>query len=1417
MLKSVRNIFTTALVFVVCTVTAQWKLDQISGEDGLSQNTIKSIIQDRNGFIWIANYHGIDKYDGYDMDHYVFSKGDDGLSSNLIHGLFEDKDGFIWAGTSDSGINRLDPRTGIIDKYNTTGIKSGDFRNIDKFFQSESGVLFYFTPNELRFFKVSEQGKLFFYDPNNSPEHSLNGINRFVRTIAPAKNGKHWLLTDSNLMLLDVNDKDNKLNVSLNKIAINTLFKKGSAVNMVASEENVCWIISNNLQLLKLQVNQQLEVVSKEYIDLKKDQFKIGNRDLTTLKITIDKNKKLWIAGDRILLNYDTNSGEKSFINNNNNYQINHKYFHTLLIDNSNILWLGSKYNGLFKIDVDNNTFLNSIEFLSVGEQRYKKFNKYPLSAISQDKRGNIWLGAQGNGGLAILNKSDIEQAMSNSSKKPWSLRYLNDLKLFKDKKLTNIRRFLHDSQDNLWVGSSTGLSLIKRANTKAGFKVQFFDEVTTQNQTSYRFPVFAIEEDYKKNIWIGLWGGGLVKLSFNPSSQEYEVLRFLFDANSDTSISDDFVRDIYEDKDGALWVGTVNGLNKIEEREDGSIAFIRYLYDVNNKNSLSNNHVVDIFQGKNGKIYVGTFGGGLNEITLKPNNKLEFKHFTVKEGLPSDVVYQINEDKEGNKWIMHVREISRLDGATGEISYFDKQDGFEIDEFKDNAMLKTASGMMLCGGLNGFTFFNPEKLSVNNYKPQITITDFKLFDESVKPHKEIKGSVILTKSINETDSIVLPYNLNSLEFTFSSLHYSNPEKNLYKFMLEGFEDKWQFSKGNERRFASYTNVPPGNYTFKVFGSNSVGIWTDTAKEIHVKINNPWYFTNQAILLYFVILISIIYLMIRIRSNQVRRESKHALDKAIHEKTDEMNRMKLQFFTNISHELRTPLTLIIGPLQQIMNGNTEPEYLKKLNTVMYKNSVRLLKLINQLLDFRKAETGNLKLLVQEGNLVQFVDEIYEAFTEIAIEKDIKFVFICEENNLNAWFDNDKIEKILYNLLSNAFKFTPRGKSIKIELTKTTRDNKPFAVIKVIDYGIGIPKDDLESVFERFYQARKEYSTIDIGSGLGLAYTKHLVEIHKGGIDIQSLLHEGTTCTFHIPISKDSYSKNSIIDSQLKHYDFEFTKNEIENIKENDIGNIKELVTKVHTEGTPTILIVEDNKELQNYLFNFFNNSYIILTADDGEEGLAIALKQSPNLIISDLMMPKMDGIEMCKKIKSDIRTSHIPVIILTAKAGLENEKESLETGADEFVLKPFNSEILKLRIENILRTKQQWIQKFKGSSSTETFKKLSNKLDQEFLEKCINLVKMNIENSEFSVEKFSVEMAMSRSALFKKIKSISGLSTSEFIRTIRLKRAIKFLKSGRYSITEIVFMVGFSDPKYFRTCFKKQFGKNPNEYLKSLK
>jgi len=1397
---------------------AQLQLNEISGTEGLSQNTVRSIIQDSNGFIWVGTYNGINKYDGYSMAHYNFLNDVNSLSSNIIISLFEDKDGYIWAGTTNAGLNRIDPRTGKIDVYFDNPNASDYASEIDHIYQSSSGVLFINTSKGIKFFRVAIDGSLVF-------EKVINVANNFsliIKSIIPAVNGKHWFFTPKRKIKLHqvaINEISNVPDIKIKSTDIKAFeFDSSYPVNFIEYPKNTIWVISNRLQLLKIKLNNQLQVINRELISLSDNTSGFSDKNFKKLAIAVDKEQNIWVAGNGILLNYDTKTGEKQNLNSSHRKEIAIQQAQQLMIDNTNILWLGTLNHGLYKMDLENNTFLNSNEFLNNSEKKSPVFHEYPILTMCEDSKGDIWLGAQGRGGLAILKGKEIERSLLNKSSKVWDYNYLSRTnKQFDDEDFFEIKRLMNDSEDNIWVGAKTGLSKITFDNNSETFDIKKFDDIKDKQGKLIKNSVFAIEEDRMGNIWVGYWKKGIAKITFDKQSETYTSVNYQNEFNNTNSLSNNFVRDILEDSNGDIWVGTIRGLNKLKQDDAGNIAFTSYLNDSENKNSLSNNYVLDVFQASDGHLYVGTFGGGLNQIEIS-NNTLNFKQYTTNEGLPSDVVYQIKEDKQGNIWMLHVREISKLNPTTGEITYFENQDGINVSEFKDNAMLFTTSGMMLCGGVNGITFFQPDKLSVNEIKPQLIISDFKLFNEIIHPSEERNGKVILKKSINETKKIELPYSLNSMEFVFSSLHFSNPKKNQYKYILEGFNEKWQYSKGNERRFASYTNVPPGNYIFKVYGSNSVGVWTDEPKEISVIINKPWYLTTLAILLFSLLTFAIIYSFVKIRLNQIRLRSKLDIESAIHENSEEMNQMKLQFFTNISHELRTPLTLIVGPLSQIMNGQVNTKDVPKLNSIMYKNSNRLLKLINQLLDFRKAESGNLNLIVQNDELVSFVGEVFTAFEDIALEKDIKFLFLSPKKELDAWFDNDKIEKILYNLLSNAFKFTPKGKGITVSLEKETINNEDYAIIKVIDFGIGIPKDELVSIFDRFYQTRKENNAINEGSGLGLAYIKHLVEIHKGEINIQSEFHKGTTCTVIIPISKTAYSNNSIIELQPQKYDFKYTKIGVDVIKENQLIPKKtNKSSKDHSKDTPLLLIVEDNRELQDYLVTFFSYDYRILTANNGKEGLEQAIKNIPSIIISDLMMPEMNGIEMCKKLKTDINTSHIPILILTAKAGLENEKEGLETGADEFILKPFNIEVLKLRLDNILRTKEQWIQKFRTNSSSNSWKELSSKLDQKFIEKSINIIKKNLDNTDFSVENFALEIGMSRSSLFLKLKSITGQSTSEFIRTNRLNKAAKLIESGKYSITEIIYMVGFSDPKYFRTCFKKHFGCTPSSYLSNFK
>ena len=1402
------NLFKQFLFIIsICNgllLQGQLQLNQISHINGLSQNTVNSIIQDNDGFLWIATYNGVNKYDGYSMDYYDLSNRN--LSSNLIHNLFKDNDGNIWAGTPESGINRINPNTKKIVTFFNNSIDAGNFRSnpntVFQLHQSASGVYFYLSKKGgYNFFRISKKDIIINHEKNITWKSGGSSINM----AKPSKNGKHWFFNSSKgvkLSQANVAFENDKIALNLQDSNImDPIFDNGFVVNFYEYSKNTLYFVSNKLELIEIKLNDDLKVISKKRIDIFSNSRDLSKINYQTVSIISDNKNGLWIGRNEILINYNVNSGAIFDIGESGNNKLENKDIKRLFVDKFNILWVGTYNNGVYKIDFEKKSFLSSIAFLKKEALYNEVFHKSPIKAMCEDNNGNIWLGAGGLGGIAKITVNQLDSSLSNSKQKKWVFDYLNTNKKFQKQPFYRIKKLLNDSKGNIWVGSSSGLSKIQLLSNS--YKTETFKAFNPE-KSSFSFPVFAIEEDHLGAIWAGYFGNGLLKLTYNNNSKKYEYLSYKNDPENTESLSNNTIRVITEDSYKNLWIGTALGLNKLKYNKDGSVVFDRFFNNKKDNNSLGNDHVLDVFQSKNGNIYVGTFGGGLNEITILKNNKYQFKRYTIKNGLPSDVIYHIEEDSSGNLWLMHIRGMSKLNLTTGKVSYFKNQSNLNEYEFRDNSMLKTSSGYIIGGTTTGFSFFDPDKLTENKTKAELVITDFKISNESVNIFEKKQGKVILDKNINQTDKIELSYNMNSFEFTFSSLHFSDPEKNKYKYILEGFDDKWYYSIGNQRRFAAYTNVPAGEYTFKVYGSNSAGMWTDEPKKISVSIKNPWYLTTLSIFLFLILLVTVIYVFVKIRLNQIRLE-----------KSEEMNQMKLQFFTNVSHELRTPLALIVSPLEQIIRGNVNLKDQPKLNSIMYKNSNRLLKLINQLLDFRKAESGNLSLMVQNDDLVSFVRDVFTVFEEIALEKEIKFLFLSGEKEISAWFDNDKIEKILYNLLSNAFKFTPKGKSIKVSVEIK---NKDYAIIKVIDYGIGIPEEELNSVFERFYQTRNKNISAQEGSGLGLAYIKHLVKIHNGEINIKSKLHEGTTCTVTIPISKTAYLKSSIIELQPQKYNFNYSTTGVNILKESQLlrGKLVENITE-HSTETPLILIVEDNRELRDYMVDFLSNDFRVLTANNGKEGLDLAIKNIPNIIICDLMMPIMDGVEMCKTLKTDVNTSHIPVIILTAKSGIENEKEGLETGADEYLLKPFDVDLLKLRLNNILRTKQQWIQKFKTNSSSKPWKELSNKLDQKFIEKSIEIVKKNLDNANFSVEQFALEIGMSRSALFLKLKSVTGQSSSEFIRTIRINNAAKLIRSMKYSISEIIYMVGFSDPKYFRTCFKKQFGMRPSEYLKIKK
>ena len=1130
------------------------------------------------------------------------------------------------------------------------------------------------------------------------------------------------------------------------------------------------------------------------------------------MNMCVDRNGKIWISGYHTLLNINTDTHEiQTFQPNKKTKKLMNKIdIQKMFVDHSNVLWLGTRDYGLYKLNLEKNIFKNSTELLNNKE---RKLLSSPIVCMNEDKSGSFWLGAR-DGTLSIL-KKDILDPNNNSKIIPHILFTSKIKKKIKNKK-NEIKRLKLDSNGDMWVGAINGLFKIKYDSSTKKINIKEFDDIKDKYGNTINCIVFAIEEDSQGNIWFGSWGKGLFKLTFNKSNNTYTTKNFNANKNDSTSISSNYITDIVKDKNGNLWIGSHNGLSRLKKTITNSVIFETYYSDTSDLSSLSNNHILDIHKAKNGDLYLGTYGGGIDKLNFTDNDKVDFKSYTIQNGLASNVVTQLKDDNSGNIFAMHISKISKLKPSTGDIVHFDTNDGYNIEQFMGNSMAFSSSGNLVLGGVGGFTIMQLSEFRSQSKAPRITLTEFKINDKPVRVNEEIEGLTILKKPINITNTIKLTHNLNSFEFMFSSMHFSNPSKNRYTYILEGFDDSPHSFSGEERRYAAYSNIPPGSYNFKVNSTNDSGVWSSKAKQIKIIIAEPWHKTYTARFFFILLFITSMYAMFKFRLRQLNLKSKLKLESDLRKKTVEINEMKLSFFTNISHELRTPITLIIGPLQQIMANKHDVDYLNKLHEIMYKNSRRLLTLTNQLLDFRAIESNKVDVKVEQRDLVFFLNEIHNVFEQLSQDKKTVFLFTPAQNSIDAWFDNDKIEKIVYNLLSNAFKFTPPGKKIEMSVTIEKTNEKKFAIIKIEDQGIGIPNDALKNIFDTFFRLDENSKTEQQGSGLGLAYSKKLIKLHNGSIKVQSKVGNGTSFIVKFPILKSDY-KDVEIEKNVTKHPFIFTKNAVKEVQESSFETTLYSKPIEHKSDVPTILLVEDNKDLREYLSNYFKNLYKLIIAENGKKGLETAMKNTPDLIISDLMMPEMNGIEMCKTLKNDIHTSHIPIIILTAKFGFDNEKQGLESGADTFVTKPFHIDLLALRVKNILQTRQLWSEKYKTNISNENWKGLTNKLDQQFLKKAQDIIEKNIDNTEYNVEKFTLEIGMSRTALHKKLKSITTQSTSEFIRVIRIKKAAILLTSNDSKIGEVAYMVGFTDPKYFRSCFKKQFGKTPTDFLKTLK
>jgi signal transduction histidine kinase/DNA-binding response OmpR family regulator/ligand-binding sensor domain-containing protein len=898
------------------------------------------------------------------------------------------------------------------------------------------------------------------------------------------------------------------------------------------------------------------------------------------------------------------------------------------------------------------------------------------------------------------------------------------------------------------------------------------------------------------------LWGAasnsGLVIFNVEENNS---LAQFSHDPLDDKTLSDNVINCIYKDSNGDFWFGTEFGLNKLEQNIDS------ILYS-----STSSNW----------------------EGLMKD---LSFKRFKTDDGLTNNSIKSILEDDQKRLWLATNEGISVLDLTNHKICKLGKWEGIQEGEFLLNSCAKSTNGTLYFGGKNGLNFIDPSNVDFQSKQFNLFINELNINNQKISVGSEIKDRILLETDLEKTEAIELEYQDKLLQIGFVAVDYKHSDAIQYYYMLDGFDIDWiKASEGNK---ANYTKLPAGEYTFRVKAQTIDNHWTEEAR-LELVISPPFWASWWFISLVSIMLIGVIIFYIRYRLRHLRYQ-KQKLEEIVHSRTEdledanaeleeqkneilkqrdqlyalnqkikEVNALKLRFFTNVSHELRTPLTLILAPLEKLIKTEGISKLAQEKHALIQRNALRLQELINQLLQFRKIETGNQLLLGRKGDIISFLSALAEKFRSYAEEAGLQFKFITEKEVCETWFDEDKLDKIISNLLANACKFTPEGGKICMEIDCTPNKADNYIKINVRDTGIGISQEDKERIFDRFYENEEAISRVQ-GTGIGLALTRSLVELHKGKISVESQVGKGSCFTVELPLGRDYLEECEISEDQQQ--PCEYAPDGFETLSQ---SNRNYTPANHEQDGDrKTILIVEDNQDLRNFLKDLLSEEYNVETANNGKDALDIIHSDDHiSLIVSDIRMPVMDGLSFCKRIKDDVETSHLPVLLLTAKQGEESEIEGLKTGADDYITKPFSEEILKTKLRNIFRYREQVRIKFSNGVSLEPSEITTTSRDEEFIKKAIEVVEAHISDPDFDIVSFASAMAVSPSTLLRKFKAIIGESSEKFIRTIRLKRAAQLLQKSQFTVTEICYDVGFSSQKHFSTTFKKQFELTPSEYRK---
>lgn len=1360
-----RLYFVCLLSFFLLPVNASdeklpvFRFTHISAQNGLPSDEVRQVYQDKDGYIWIATNSGLCLYDGFQIKTFKANLYTPGLfSNNNINCVMEDSRHRLWIATY-NGVNVMDKTTGNIKKIVSRELQKNIVERLlvtttDRILIGTEGGVFEY---------LSEQDSCVRFK-----EDVLKGS---VKTMIEDSNHQIWIGTWSN-GLYRYDGKENKI------YSYPVMNDRNSAYAVFEDSKQRIWVGSWGYGLFLLE-----NPYEPERLKWKQFRHRAGDSESLCDDIVYDVNedlntRSLWVGtrnGLSILYNEETSSFQ-SYLPNNTENSVYYNEIKSVFRDREGMMWLGLQGGGVNTVITRKPEFrLDRLE-----KARNSLINNPAVRSILVDRDGLIWIGL-GSWGFFLHNR--ITGTYTHNMDLP-DFKWLG--------RLPTINALYQSPSDGkIWFGSYDWGIVVYDKMAPAGKRTKKYEYDNAPWLTNQC--VFAIQEDRERNLWFGTRNGVCV-LTAGGKGVRFDSFKL-----DGTPVNAYAYQAILQDTLGQIWTGTNNGgVIKITGNplRPEDVVFDKYSLDNRKLNSMS---VACLFIDSQKRLWAGTDGGGLSyydavQDLFVPVHKVA--------NLPGDAVFSIQEDQHGNLWmgtnagLIRVHVPDDLSAITYRL--YTTSDGLQDNIFFRNTAFTDINGEMFFGGYRGYNSFFPDRMADEETFPPVTLTDIKIYNCPWALLDEVERSKISLEAPAFTERIVLDYQKNNFSIDFAALGYTNSQQIKYAYQLEGFDTGWRYTDAS-RRFAYYNNLKSGTYTFRLRSTNSCGTWNQQIRTLEVVILPPPWLSGWAYMGYFLLLILLGYVVYRIVHYRVEMRNAFHLQRMEQAKAEEVNHTKLQFFTNITHELLTPLTILsaaVDELRVVAPQNGEHYQ------VMTNNINRLIRLLQQILEFRKAETGNLKLRVSLGDLAGFVRNSVDSFRPLIKKKKMHFSLICNPENLQAWFDSDKMDKILYNLLSNAAKYNEPGGVVLVELTCTDSGQ---AKLTVRDNGKGISPEGIRHMFKRFYEGDyRKFNTI--GTGIGLSLTRDLVVLHKGTIEVNSEQGKGTTFTVVIPVTREVYTEEEVDDNLI-----------IPVSKSVSEASFAEAEQALPFENPYTLLLIEDNEDLLNLMVRLLSTTYRIFTAVTATEGLAIVQHEDIDLIVSDVMMPGMDGLEFCRRMKGNIETSHIPLILLTAKSWEEDRVAAYDAGSDGFIAKPFNLSVLHAKINNLLKHKERISHDFKKQVVFETNELNYTSLDETFLQQAIACVHRHLKDPGFDQQAFQEEMGTSKSTLYRKLKSLTGLNSSAFIRNIRLKAACRIMEEKQnLRISELAYAVGFNDPKYFSVCFKKEFGMQPSEYIEKF-